>query len=200
MKITTFKTIEDWLEARKAKITGTKLKDIVTKRGTATKIGVYQLIADRLAVDDNEDPMDRGHRLEEEAIDILSKNTGIEFIKDLSIISRDDNPNIAWSPDGYTKDLTKAAEVKCLRSAVHIQVIIENKVPYEYHEQTIQPFIVDDLLETLYVVFYDPRIVSCPFKVVEVHRSEVEGEIEFLKNYQEKTLQFVTAWTEKLAW
>ena len=47
---------DEWFEARKGRITGSKLKDIVTKRGSNTKIGVYQLIADRIAVDaDDED-------------------------------------------------------------------------------------------------------------------------------------------------
>jgi hypothetical protein len=200
MKIQTFDNLEDWLEARKAKVTGTKLKDIVTKRGTGTKVGVYQLIADQLAITDDEDPMARGHRLEEEAIDLLTEATGIKFNKSLVIISRDDNPNMTFSPDGFTDDERFAAEVKCLRSAVHIQTIIENKIPYEYHEQSIQPFIVNDKLEVLYFVFFDPRVASQPFHIIEIKREDVEGEIEFLKNYQEKTLEFVNMWVEKLSW
>lgn len=199
-KITTFENDTDWLEFRKAKIMGTKLKDIVTKRGNSTKVGVYQLIADRLAVEDNEDPMARGHRLEEEAIGHLSDLTGKEFITDLVVISRDDNPNLAWSPDGYSKDLKFAAEVKCLRSALHIQAVIENKIPDEYKEQSIQPFIVCDELETLYFTFYDPRIASRPLHVIEVNRDDVQKDIDFYKEYENKTLQFVDAWVEQLAW
>lgn len=199
-KITTFENNEDWLEFRKAKIMGTKLKDIVTKRGNTTKVGVYQLIADRLAVEDNEDPMARGHRLEEEAIGHLSDLTGKKFITDLVVISRDDNPNLAWSPDGYSKNLKFAAEVKCLRSALHIQAVIENKIPDEYKEQSIQPFIVCDELETLYFTFYDPRIASRPLHVIEVNREDIKSDIDFYKEYENKTLQFVNAWVEQLAW
>jgi putative phage-type endonuclease len=199
-KITTFENENDWLEFRKSKITGTKLKDIVTKRGNGTKIGVYQLIADRLATEDDENPMDRGHRLEKEAIEHLSNLTGKKFITDLVIMSREDNPNLAWSPDGYSKDLKSAAEVKCLRSAIHIQTIIENKIPDEYKEQSIQPFIVCDELETLYMTFYDPRIVSRPLHVIEIKREDVEKDITFYKEYEKKTLQFIDSWCEQLAW
>jgi putative phage-type endonuclease len=199
-KITRFENQEDWLEFRKAKITGTKLKDIVTKRGNGTKIGVYQLIADRIATFDTEDPMERGHRLEAEAIEHLSNLTGIEFITDLVIISRDDNPNMAWSPDGYTKDLRFAAEVKCLRSSLHIQAIIENQIPPEYKEQSIQSFIVCDELEKLYFTFYDPRIISRPLHVIEINREEIKEDIEFYREYQKKTMEFVNMWTEELAW
>jgi hypothetical protein len=199
-KITTFENVEDWLEFRRAKVTGTKLKDIVTKRGNGTKIGVYQLIADQLAIEDNEDPMARGHRLEEEAIDLLTEQTGIPFVKDLSIISRDDNPQEAWSPDGYTKDLTIGVEVKCLRSALHIQAIIEDRIPDEYKEQSIQPFIACDELEMLYFAFYDPRVASNPLHVIEIKREDIEDDIKFYKEYQDKTLCFVNAWVEKLSW
>lgn len=199
-KITKFENDTDWLEFRKSKITGTKLKDIVTKRGNGTKIGVYQLIADRLAIEDDEDPMARGHRLEKEAIEHLSNLTGIEFITDLVIMSREDNSNLAWSPDGYSKDLKSAAEVKCLRSALHIQTIIENKIPDEYKEQSIQPFIVCDELETLYFTFYDPRIVSRPLHVIEVKRADIEKDIKFYREYEDKTQLFIDAWISELAW
>lgn len=199
-KITKFDNEQDWLEFRKAKITGTKLKDIVTKRGNSTKIGVYQLIADKLAIEDDENPMERGHRLEPEAIEHLTEKTGIDFITDLVIISRDDDPSVAWSPDGYTKDLKIAAEVKCLRSALHIQAIIENKIPPEYKEQSIQSFIACDELEKLYFTFYDPRIVSRPLHVIEINRADIEKDIKFYRDYQKKTMDFVNLWTEELAW
>ena len=200
MKIQKFDNNEDWLEARHGKITGTKLKDIIVKRGTGKKIGFYQLIADRLAIVDDENPMERGHRLEAEAIDRLTENVGIEFNKDLVIITRDDNDSIAWSPDGYTDDMKYGAEVKCLKSALHLQAYIEKKIPSEYIEQTIQPFIVNDKLQKLFVVFYDPRIMSLPFHYIEITRSDVEGEVEEYKAYEEETLNEVNAWVEKLAW
>lgn len=200
MQIQKFETNEEWLEARSGRITGTKLKDIIVKRGTGKKVGFYQLIADRLAIVDDEDPMQRGHRLEVEAIERLTEDTGITFNTDLVIISRDDNSDIAWSPDGYTEDMRFGAEVKCLKSALHLQAFIEHKIPYEYVEQSIQPFIVNDKLEKLYFVFYDPRIMSKPFHFIEINRDDVAEEVEDYKELEEKTLIEVNAWVQKLAW
>lgn len=200
MLITKFDNESDWLDARRAKITGTKLKDIIVKRGTGRKIGFYQLLADRLAIEDDENPMERGHRLEVEAIDELTKQTGVTFNTDLVIITRTDNSNIAWSPDGYKEDLTQAVEVKCLKSAIHLQALIEQKIPSDYEEQCIQAFIVDDKLDTLYFVFYDPRVISKPFHYIEVKRSEVQDEVELYKVYEEQVLKEIDELVEKLAW
>ena len=50
MRTLTFETKEAWAEARRGKITGTRLKDIIVKRGTGKKIGFYELIAERLGI------------------------------------------------------------------------------------------------------------------------------------------------------
>lgn len=200
MQIQKFETNEEWLEARNGRITGTKLKDILVKRGTGMKVGFYQLIADRLAIVDDENPMERGHRLEAEAIERLTEETGIKFNTDLVIISRDDDSDIAWSPDGYTEDFKYGAEVKCLKSALHLQAFIERKIPYEYVEQSIQPFIVNDKLSKLYFVFYDPRIASKPFHFIEISRSDIQDKVDEYLAYEKNILKQVDEWVQILAW
>ena len=70
MKINKFDSNEEWMLARRGRITGSRLKDIHVKRGTNEKIGYYQIIAERIAQEaGDENPMERGHRLEEEAIE-----------------------------------------------------------------------------------------------------------------------------------
>ena len=78
MQVNSFETKEDWLIARRGKITGSALKDIIVKRGTGKKIGFYKLIAERLAIPDGteESAMDRGTRLEIEALERFEKETG----------------------------------------------------------------------------------------------------------------------------
>ena len=44
MIIKKFETEEEWKEARKTKISGTVLKNLVMKRGNGKKIGFYELI------------------------------------------------------------------------------------------------------------------------------------------------------------
>ena len=192
-----FQDKEEWLNARAGKITGSKLKDLIVKRGTGEKKGFYQLIADRVAIaPDGENPMDRGTRLEEEAIERFVKETGKDVNTDLVIFSRKDNPNIAFSPDAYGEEFV--VEAKCLSSASHIEAYITQKVPSEYVEQTIQPFIVNDSLQTLYMVFYDPRIPAKDFFFLTIKREDYADQIVEYLEYEKQKLALVEEWVLKL--
>ena len=183
---------EIWYSNRLGKITGSKLKDIIVKRGTERKIGFYQLMADRLSIQEEyEDPMERGHRLEDEAIAEFEK-LAKKKVEQVGLCISDENDNIALSPDGLIKTgkkYTEAVEVKCLNSAKHLQGYFEKKVPKEYLEQVYQYFIVNEDLDKLYFVFYDPRVTIKPTHWVEIDREDVEDEIQFCKDYQEQTLK-----------
>lgn len=199
MKITKFKDEADWLKARIGKVTGSKLKDIVVKRGTGKKIGSYQLIADKLGIPaDDEKPMDRGHRLEKEAIALFAKETGKKVDDGLYLWTRDENENIAYSPDGVISE-TETLEIKCLGSARHIQALIENEIPGEFEFQKLQSFIVNDKQETLYFAFYDPRLIAKPFFYFVVTRAEVAELVATYKTYQETELVWVNEWVNKLS-
>lgn len=193
-----FEDREEWLNARNGKITGSKLKDLIVKRGTGEKKGFYQLIADRVAVaPDGENPMDRGTRLEEEAVAKFAEITGKKVNTDLVICSRVDNPNIAFSPDAYIGD-TEVVEAKCLSSASHLEAYITQKVPSEYEDQIIQPFIVNDNLKTLYLVFYDPRIPAKDFFFLTIKREDYEEKITEYLEYEKQKLALVEDWVLKL--
>jgi YqaJ-like viral recombinase domain len=178
------------------------------------KIGFYQLIADVLAIPPAEEETeeeygsasDRGHGLEQAAIDALSEHIG-KKIHRVGICTRDDEPRIANSPDGMIKNSrgkwTGAAEVKCLKSALHIKAVIEDKIPdaspYNYWSQAMQYFVVNDDLEVLYFVFYDPRFTPKPLHIIEVHREDVEDKVAELLAYQRDTLAEVDRIIEGLA-
>lgn len=188
MKIHKFDDQESWLAARRGRITGSRLKDIVVKRGTEKKIGFYELIAERLGIpSDDESAMSRGHRLEAEAIEQFTKETGKKVNTDLVIWSREDNEGIAISPDGVVGK-TAAIEVKCLSSARHIEAVLTKKIPKEYEYQVLQYFIVNESLKTLYFVFYDPRLVIKPFFMIEVKRDSLKEDIDEMLAYQSETL------------
>ncbi len=198
MQTLTFDNREDWLSARKGKITGTRLKDIITKRGTGYKIGVYELIAERIAIEpDEENVMERGVRLEDEAIERFKKETGKDVNTSLVIWTRDDETSIAVSPDGIIGE-KEAVEVKCLSSARHIEALITQEVPSDYEEQALQYFIVNDKLETLYLVFYDTRIPSRDFFFLEIKRDSVQEKIDEYIEYERKILEYVRAKVEEL--
>lgn len=194
---------DEWLEFRKSKISGSKLKDLVIKRGTAKKIGYYQLLADRLEEDtDYEEPRERGHRLENEGLEAFEKLKDLEVNKDCGIWQSDIDPNIIVSPDGgiaIEGEYVAAVEVKCLNGARHLQAVIENKIPSEYYEQCVQYFIVNEKLETLYFTFYHPNIPSRKLHVIEMHRSGMEDYIEELRQYEIDQLREIESLVEQLA-
>jgi hypothetical protein len=191
-----------WKENRLGKITGSKLKDIVVLRGNNPKIGFYELIADKLAIPrkEGEDKMNRGHELEPIALELAEKELGKTFNKDLVVWEREDDPNIAISPDGFTEDLTEAAEVKCLGSARQIMAIINNEPEQEYKWQYLQYFIVNDNLKTLYVVMYDPSFIEkLQLKIFTINRSDLQDDIDKYLEYQRQTLNDVNRIVKELS-
>ena len=188
MKIIKFKDEESWLEARKGKITGTRLKDLILKRATKPKIGFYEIIAERIAIPaTQENVMDRGKRLEEEAMERFMEKTGKKVNTDLVIWQREDNENIAISPDGYIGK-TEGVEAKCLSSARHIEAWLTREIPSEFECQKLQYFIVNENLKKLYFLFYDPRMPKDLFWL-EVKRAEVADQIKEYLEIERKVLK-----------
>lgn len=176
MKIQKYNDQEAWLEGRKGKITGSRLGSMFSKRDKKPLKAFYEVIAERVAIPaDGESALDRGVRLEEEAIQEFAKVTGKVVNTDLVIWSRDDNENIAVSPDGSIGD-DEAVEAKCLNSASHIEAFLTKEIPDEYEYQALQYFIVNDLLKKLHFAFYDPRMPK-PFFYITVEREEVQAKI-----------------------
>ena len=183
-----FQNRDEWLLARRGKITGTRLGKIVSVRGPK-KIAFYELIAERIAVEaDDEDPMNRGLRLEGDAIERFTKETKKKVNSDLVIWARDDDDNIALSPDGSVVGDKEAVEVKCLASARHLEALIEKKIPKEYVLQTIQYFVVNENLQTLHVIFYDPRVTVKEYFTIEIKRKDVQEDVDKYLEYQRETL------------
>ena len=194
MKILKFEDNKSWMDARRTKITGSRLSEIVVLRGTNEKKGFWELIAERLAKPrpEGEKVMERGHELEIEAVEILEKKLGITFNKDLVLWERDDNSSIAISPDAYKEDLKAAVEVKCLNSAEHIKCYYEKQWPDEYRFQIYQYFIVNPDLEILYFVMYDPSLIEkCQFILFVLVRIDFEDEIDKYLEYQRIKLEKV---------
>lgn len=199
MKVKQYNTKEEWAFARRGKITGSRLKDIVVKRGTGEKIGYYELIAEKLATEpDGENPMDRGTRLEDEAVQKFMEKTGLTVDTSLVIWEREDYSNIAISPDGFIGEC-EAVEVKCLSSARHIESYLTGKIPSEYEYQVLQYFIVNDNLQKLHFVMYDPRMPeNLQLIITEIKREDKEEEIAEMLEYQKTKLKEIEDVVNKL--
>ena len=181
---------DEWHHLRKGKITGTTLKSIM---GTpkARQDAIYEIIAERLTVGvesegDYENAMDRGNRLEPDAIAMFELETG-KSVERTGFCEDDTNPMIANSPDGLIGK-NEAIEAKCLSGKNHVKMWLTNKVPDEYEWQVVQYFIVNEKLEKLYFVGYNPDIPIHSLHIIEVSREEVEEKIKTAKVAQEQFL------------
>jgi len=192
-----------WLQARIGVITGSKLKGLIVKRGTAKKIGFYELLAEKICMkEDYQDPMERGHALEDEAVKLFEDKTGY-IVDQVGLCISEENPDIALSPDGLIKgersdNFWGAVEVKCLSSAKHLKAYFEKEIPKEYEEQATQYFIVNEHLEMLYFTFYDPRVTCLPIHYLEIKREDYEDKIELYKQYQLGVLAEIKLLSNKL--
>ena len=93
---------------------------------------------------DGEPPMERGHRLEPENIQITLKTLGFnpgDCVTDCGIWESDDDDRIACSPDAYenSEKLTWAIECKSLGSAYHLQTV----VPWMMHTNAMRSHIAN---------------------------------------------------------
>lgn len=248
MKTLTFSHLDrkSWLEARKGKITGSGLKDIVgstiskdslikeleslkiefkkslkkeqleallpqeskvkLEKESPKKIRFYELIAEKLSVSEedfdgyypDETPMARGTRLEEVAMKRFERETGKKLDTSLVIWMRDDNENIAISPDGIVSE-TEVTEGKCLSSARHIEAFLTQQIPDEYFEQGLQYMIVNDKVDLVNFAFYDPRIPVKDFFILQMTREDNKEVISEYLKYEIKTLLEVDEIVNKLS-
>lgn len=183
----------EWHQLRKGKITGTVLKSVM---GTpkAREDAKYEIIAQRLTVgvdDGDESAMERGIRLEVDAIAEFELETGLK-VESTGLSEREDNPFIANSPDGWIGE-TMGIEVKCPGGKNYVKMWLTNRVPDEYYWQVVQYFVVNEKLEKLYFVGYNPDIPTHPLHIIEVLRGSLVHEIEDAKQCQEVFIQEVNA-------
>ncbi len=107
------------------------------------KVGIdfWKLLAETMAEQpDGEPPMERGHRLEPENIQLTLQQIGSDqkhCVTDCGIWESDEDPRIACSPDAYenTENPTWAIECKSLGSAYHLQAVIPWMIHLQYMRQ-----------------------------------------------------------------
>ena len=188
----------EWHQIRKGKITGTTLKAIM---GTpkARQEAIYEIIAERLTVgveEEYENAMDRGLRLEPEAIALFELQTGLK-VDHTGFCEDDDNSLICNSPDGLIGE-DEAIEAKCMGGKNHIKMWITNKIPDEYEAQTLQYFVVNEKLQKLYFIGYNPDITLHPLHIIEFKREDIQEDIDEARSLQEVFLKDVEVELSKI--
>lgn len=193
-----------WFYEKKGKVSGTDLKSIIGTPKARQKL-FYKKVAERLMTGTNErdeDPRDRGNRLEDEGVAMFELRTGKVVIK-AGLCQHPTNEFVVYSPDGLIKSedgkFREDVEVKSFEGAMFVETWFTNKVPDEYYAQVIQAFIVNDDLETRYFIAYCPEIEIYPLHIIPIRRSDVIGDINayrmqeliFLKEVDDKVAEII---------
>lgn len=125
--------------------TALKYDELLTEaeaKNKRLKVGIdfWKFLAETMAEQpDGENPMERGHRLEPENIQLTLQQLGYkqeDCVTDCGIWESDEDDRIACSPDAYQNSATPtwAIECKSLGSAYHLQAVI----PWMIHSQRIR--------------------------------------------------------------
>lgn len=178
----------EWKRARLGKITGTRGKKAIS----STHLDLIDEIIAEVETQEVEeifenDAMRWGKEQEPNARKAYEYHTGLE-IKEFGFFLHDSNEYLAISPDGYTDDLKGGIEIKCPTTKTHVKYIRMGKLPGEYKAQVFHNFIVNQELEWLDFVSYDPRFKSCQMFIKRVTREEIEEE---LADYEAELLKFI---------
>ena len=197
---------DEWKKLREGKLTGTKIGSIYAKSRKADVmfdtskhlLGFYELLAEKLTdSDDLSSGIERGNEMESEALRVASDELGIDFVHG-NVWELDENH--IESPDGYTKDLKIAIEIKCLSSARHIMAIYEDTPPSEYRTEYANYFLVNPKLEMLVVYLYDNRFIDEKLRTHYwfVYRKDLAFEIKALKEVKKLVLKELKEAQERL--
>jgi len=188
----------EWLEARKGKITGTRLKDVLK---TDNLPAIYEMIAE-LGSDEIEETfvnkaMQRGKDCEPIAISLYQHMTGV-VIDSVGFCISDKYKYLGLSPDGFTKDRIGAIEIKSPNTSTHVKYIIGDKIPSEYMPQVITYFIVNEDLEWLDFISFDDRYKPCPMFIKRITYKEIEDEVAVAEEKLKKFIAKFEKYYEKI--
>ena len=192
---------EEWKLARLEKISGTRLGDAIGSK-TLQESLLNILIAEHLTGESKEIPangaMARGSEAEDYAVSEYEALTG-ELTEKIGLCVHDDNDWLVNSPDRLIlRDgkYSKAVEIKSPNSDTAVKYIRAGGVPKEYLGQVISYFLVNEDLQELDFVIYDPRIKKEKFRlfIIPVKREDLK-----LDEAMEKVLMFRQKWEQELA-
>lgn len=190
----------EWERARLEKITGTRLADAI---GTPAKQEslINELIAENLTESRKETytnmAMARGSEAEEHAIEEYEEATG-EITEQVGFCVSDEFDWLANSPDRLIErdgKYVKAVEVKSPNTDTLVKYIRNGGIPKEYMGQVMSYFLVNEDLEELDFVVYDPRVQTDQYRlwIQNVKREDLT-----LDEANQKLLKFRDKWEKEL--
>jgi len=168
----------EWLQLKKAKIGGTRHKQIKVKGGLPL---IYELLAEE-GIDELEpvyqsEAMKWGIDMEDVAAFEYEKVSGIKLINS-GWWESDFSELVGISPDGSDNTYTHAVEFKCPNTKTHVEYILNGAIPKVYLPQILHYFVVNEKLLTLDFCSFDPRYRKRPIWIKRISREDLEPKIE----------------------
>lgn len=166
-----------WFRLRIGKVTGSRFKQLMS----ADNLSLLDiLVAEQVTgqSQDNDyvsDEMQRGTDLEPLARKEYERITK-KKVKQFGFLQSKKYPLLGLSPDGLV-GRSGAIEIKCPNTSNHVKAIRQKKVPAQYKGQVLLHFIVNEKLEWLDFVSYDPRFHVKPVFILRVTRDEWKDDI-----------------------
>ncbi len=183
---------QEWLQARCGKVTGSRFADVLQKRGLS-KTGlnymleiVGEILTGVPADTYTSKEMAWGSKHEEFAKTWYILERGVT-IEESPFVLHPDNPFVGCSPDSLV-GTEGILEIKCpYNTRVHINTILEDKVPEEYEPQVHGNMWVTGR-KWCDFVSYDPRIKDDRLRqhVIRVDRDE-----QYAEYIEESVFRFV---------
>jgi len=185
---------DDWLKMRLGKVTGSRIKDVLSKgRGSkpslTRKSYIYELVAERLCTEPKEQTRARslawGNDVEQyarEAYEIKSGN----IVKQVDFIDHKTIPWVGCSPDGLVNGVG-GVEMKCpYDPAVHIKTIAEGMDPDHMPQVQFNMWVCE--WQWCDFISYDPRIQS---EHLRLYIERIKPDEEFVQEMKQKLSVFL---------
>lgn len=168
---------------------------------------IWDMIAHRLSdgtAPTDENPMQRGHRLEPVTRDFINEKYGKNYVE-VGGIESSLRAEIAMSPDGVelvtSKDkeyVIDALEVKALNGGDHVKAYFLNRMPEKFFPQALQYFIVNTMQKQLMFVMSCPEIKEFPYLEFIIKREDIEDEIAITMAEELEALYIVDKLTDQV--
>lgn len=190
----------EWREFRKNKIGGSDAKGMMPLKRSPNSdpAGLWDLVGGMLTGNSSDEPgetpMDRGHRLESSAVQVISEAIELELDDNAGVWVSSENEHVMVSPDAAQPgdEPEYSVEIKHLNAGKHFKFLHKMKnglsgidlVPNEagayYREQCIQYFVVNENLKVHYFVMRHPDVIYKEHELViaVIDRTDVQEEVD----------------------
>jgi putative phage-type endonuclease len=189
----------EWRQARLAKVTGSRVADVIAKTKTGYGASRANLMADLIVERLTGQPastftnahMEWGTEQEPHARAAYSARTG-ELVEEVGFIDHPRILNSGASPDGLVGD-EGLVEFKCPATATHLDTLLAGEVPSKYIPQMQWQMACTNRAWCDFVS-YDPRLPEH----LRMFVKRVERDDAYIKMLETEVTKFLTELEEKL--